>query len=90
MYFSPNCTEADGEIVKHYLTARNIEAWNTRVIKHETDAGAVYDVRLASVDKDHKVIHYCLHNLKKMDFFFFSIEKKNEKSLNFVMICFYF
>merc|ERR1719309_1036324 len=53
MYFTPNCTKEDAEIVGKYMTARKIEAWNTRVIKHETEKGCVYDVRYASIEKSH-------------------------------------
>jgi len=53
MYFSRNCTAADGELCKRYLTSRDLEAWNTRVIKHETDGKVTYDIRLASIETDH-------------------------------------
>ncbi|KAA0184528.1 hypothetical protein HAZT_HAZT003328 [Hyalella azteca] len=50
MYFSSNCTQKDAELCKEYMTDRNIEAWNTRLIKHEDGDKVLYDIRLASVE----------------------------------------
>uniref|UniRef100_A0A2P2HZ51 Dipeptidyl peptidase 3 n=2 Tax=Hirondellea gigas TaxID=1518452 RepID=A0A2P2HZ51_9CRUS len=52
MYFTPNCTQKDADLCKEYMTARNIEGWNTRLIKHEDGSKVVYDIRIASVEKD--------------------------------------
>ncbi|XP_055346601.1 dipeptidyl peptidase 3-like [Paramacrobiotus metropolitanus] len=49
-YFSANCDEKDAKLVQEYMSARNIEGWNNRVIK--TDAGngrVLYEIRFASV-----------------------------------------
>lgn len=51
MYFTPNCTQEDAELCKRYMTARNIEAWNSRLLKHEEGSKVVYDIRFASVEK---------------------------------------
>ena len=52
MYFTPNCTQEDADLCKEYMSSRNIEAWNSRLIKHEDGSKVVYDIRLASVEKD--------------------------------------
>jgi len=54
MYFSPNCTKEDAELCKEYMTARDIEAWNTRLIKHEDGDQVCYDIRIASVEQGPK------------------------------------
>ncbi|KAF2354545.1 hypothetical protein FHG87_014698 [Trinorchestia longiramus] len=51
MYFSTNCTLKDAELCKEYMTSRNIEAWNSRLIKHEDGDKVVYDIRLAAIEK---------------------------------------
>ncbi|KAL7648106.1 UNVERIFIED_CONTAM: hypothetical protein RMT77_000007 [Armadillidium vulgare] len=51
MYFTPNCNEKDAAIVNEYLLHKNIEAWNTRLLKHEDNGEVVYDIRFASVEK---------------------------------------
>lgn len=51
MYFTPNCTANDAAIVKEYFTAKNIEAWNTRLLKHEKNGETILDIRIASVEK---------------------------------------
>lgn len=51
MYFTPNCTQADADLCKEYMTARNIEAWNTRLIKSQEDDKDLFDIRLASVEQ---------------------------------------
>ncbi|XP_076068898.1 dipeptidyl peptidase 3 [Oratosquilla oratoria] len=49
MYFTPNCTKEDAEIVKEYMAARSIEAWNSRLLKYEEGGKIIYDIRLASI-----------------------------------------
>ena len=53
MYFTPNCTQEDADLCKEYMTSRTMEAWNTRLIKHEDGNKVVYDIRLASIEKSH-------------------------------------
>ncbi|KAK3871683.1 hypothetical protein Pcinc_023185 [Petrolisthes cinctipes] len=52
MYFTPNCTQEDADIAKEYMAAKNIEAWNSRLLKYEENGQTIYDIRLASVEKE--------------------------------------
>ncbi|XP_066960436.1 dipeptidyl peptidase 3 isoform X2 [Macrobrachium rosenbergii] len=54
MYFTPNCTQEDADLAKEYMAARNIEAWNNRLLKYEENGQVVYDIRLASIEKGEK------------------------------------
>lgn len=51
MYFTPNCTQEDADLAKEYMAARNIEAWNNRLLKYEENGQTVYDIRLASIEQ---------------------------------------
>lgn len=49
-YFSKNCTQEDSEIVNNFLKHKNIEAYNSRVIKTvDSNGNSIYEIRLASV-----------------------------------------
>ncbi|MCL4128954.1 UNVERIFIED_CONTAM: hypothetical protein GTU68_000126 [Idotea baltica] len=50
MYFTPNCTADDAAIVKEYLSSKNIEAWNTRLLKYEKNGETILDIRIASIE----------------------------------------
>ncbi|CAF3772251.1 unnamed protein product [Rotaria socialis] len=54
MYFTPNCTTEDATLVKEYMVTKGIEAWNTRLLKHEIDGEFIYDIRIASIEKGPK------------------------------------
>nr|CAD7400430.1 unnamed protein product [Timema cristinae] len=51
-YYSEGCDKRDALYVKRYLSSKNVEGWNTRVIKIHTQSGIKYDIRLASVNID--------------------------------------
>lgn len=53
MYFTPNCTQDDANLAKEYMASRNLEAWNSRLLKYEENGHVVYDIRLASVEQGH-------------------------------------
>lgn len=50
MYFTPNCTQEDADLAREFMAAKNMEAWNTRLLKYEEDGQTVLDIRLASVE----------------------------------------
>lgn len=50
MYFTPNCSQEDADLAREFMAAKNMEAWNTRLLKYEEDGQTVLDIRLASVE----------------------------------------
>ncbi|XP_063845156.1 dipeptidyl peptidase 3-like isoform X2 [Scylla paramamosain] len=50
MYFTPNCTQEDADLAREFMAAKNMEAWNTRLLKYEEDGQTMLDIRLASVE----------------------------------------
>ncbi|OQV25422.1 Dipeptidyl peptidase 3 [Hypsibius exemplaris] len=49
-YFSSNCNASDATLVKDFMVSKNVEAWNSRVIKtFDTQTGQPkYEIRFAS------------------------------------------
>jgi len=51
-YFSANCTSQDSDVVNRFFKYKNIEGWNTRVMKMTGENGITqYEIRNAAVDK---------------------------------------
>ena len=48
-YHTSNITKEDAELVDRYFKSKNIESWNTRLIKTEEDGKAVFTIFVASV-----------------------------------------
>jgi len=46
-YFTPNCCQADSDLINKYFKSKNIEGYINRVIKTETDGKVTYEIRNA-------------------------------------------
>uniref|UniRef100_A0A646QCZ7 Dipeptidyl peptidase 3 n=1 Tax=Hemiscolopendra marginata TaxID=943146 RepID=A0A646QCZ7_9MYRI len=47
-YFSSNATQEDSDFINKFMKSKNIEAYNSRVFKHDDPKGK-YEIRLASI-----------------------------------------
>lgn len=51
-YFSSNCTMKDADLVNEFMLHKGLECYNTRCFKTVVNGVTLYEIRLASIEKN--------------------------------------